>query len=369
MIKLARPVIRKDAIADVVRVLESGNLIQGAVVQKFEEGLADYLEIKHAIVVSSGTAALHLALLALNIGPGNEVIVPAFTYPATANVVELVGARPVLVDVTLEDYCLDPRQIEAAVTKRTKAIMPVHEFGQAANMSPIMAIAKRRRLQVIEDAACALGTEYKCKKAGTIGNLGCFSFHPRKAITTGEGGAVVTNDDLLADRLRSLRNHGISGAGPVPDFREAGFNYRLTEFQAALGIPQLRKIESFILHRLRAAERYDRELSGVLGIKIPRRYKNRRMIFQTYHILLAGGVNRDAVIRGLKLAGIETNLGAQALHCLSFYRKKYRYTESRFPNAARAYRQGLALPMSQALRESDIRTVAWELRKALSRKD
>lgn len=209
MIRLTRPYIPDEAIEKCIEVLRSGNLVQGLYAEKFEQAISDYLDVKHAMVVSSGTAALHLSLIALGIGPGDEVIVPAFSFPATANVVELVGAKPVFVDIKLDDFCIDASFIESVITNNTKAIIPVHEFGMPANMKPVLKLAEKYKLFIIEDAACALGAEYENRKAGAFGNLGCFSFHPRKAITTGEGGVVVTNDISLAEKIRAIRNHGI----------------------------------------------------------------------------------------------------------------------------------------------------------------
>ncbi|MCP4215992.1 MAG: DegT/DnrJ/EryC1/StrS family aminotransferase, partial [bacterium] len=246
MIKLAKPYIPEEAIKNVVDVLRSGNLVQGKYAKEFEISLCDYLDVPHAVVVSSGTAALHLALIALGIKESDEVIVPAFTFPATANVVELVGAKPVFVDINLSDFCIDTSNIEAKITAKTKAIMPVHEFGQAAKMDDIIALVKKYNLKLVEDAACALGTEFDNQKVGTFGELGCFSFHPRKAITTGEGGVIVTRSAELAEKLRVLRNHGISAKNGTIDFIAAGLNYRMTDFQAALGLGQMKSLEDDI---------------------------------------------------------------------------------------------------------------------------
>jgi len=276
MIKLAKPNISEEAIKKASDVIRSGNLVQGKYVKEFEESLCRYLNVKNAIVVSSGTAALHLALLVLDIKKGDEVIVPAFTFPATANVVEIVGAKPIFVDITLDDFCIDTSKIEEKITSNTKVIIPVHEFGQAAKMDDIMNIAKKYNLKIMEDAACALGAEINNKKVGTFGDLGCFSFHPRKAITTGEGGAIVTNNDVLAEKLRALRNHGISLVNNKVDFIYAGLNYRMTDFQAALGLVQLSEIENIIEQRIKIANLYDDKLSYNSKIKLPYYFENHR---------------------------------------------------------------------------------------------
>lgn len=354
MIKLAKPHIPGKAIEKAVEVLKSGNLVQGKYVEEFEQALCDYLDIKNAIVVSSGTAALHLALLALEIKKGDEVIVPAFTFPATANVVELVGAKPIFVDINLADFCIDTSKFENIITKNTKAIIPVHEFGQAAKMDELIKIAKNYNLKIVEDAACALGAEFENQKVGTFGGFGCFSFHPRKAITTGEGGAVVTDDDELAEKIRSLRNHGIQIINGKIDFSFPGFNYRMTDFQAVLGISQLEDIDDIIIQRIETANKYNNKLKEVNWIKTPHVYKDRKMIYQTYHVLLDDDKDRDKLVDYLKSKEIETNLGAQALPCLTHYRNKYKLKESDFSNAVKAYKQGLALPMGTHITTEDI---------------
>jgi len=357
MIRLAKPFIPDEAIEELRAVLASGHLIQGPQVDHFESLLADYLEVSHLILVSSGTAALHLSLAVLGIHEGDEIIVPAFTFPATANVIELQGATPVLVDIHLNDFCIEPKLIERKITKRTKAILPVHEFGQAAEIIGILEVARSYQLPVVEDAACAIGTEYGGKKAGTWGEIGCFSFHPRKTITTGEGGAVVTENSEIARRIRSLRNHGMVTAHGRPDFNDAGFNYRMTDLQAALGKCQMPYLHKMIEKRKEIATAYEKGLAPLEWIKTPRAIKNRQHSFQTYHILVGEEVERDNLMDYLKKNQIETNIGAYALQCLSYFKKKYGYQESDFPNAAIAYRRGLALPIGNHMTEEDVTTV------------
>ena len=339
-------------------MLKSGNLIQGKCVTEFEDALQSYLNVKNVVVVSSGTAALHLSLLALGIAKGDEVIVPAFTFPAAANVIELLGAKPVLVDISLDDFCIDASRIEEAVSNRTKAILPVHEFGQAAEMDKVTAIAEKYDLEVVEDAACALGTEFNSRKAGTFGTLGCLSFHPRKVITTGEGGAVVAEDDELAERIRTLRNHGISIIDGKYDVAYAGLNYRITDFQAALGLFQLFSIEDIIKARIEIAKTYDEKLSPIDWVTVPKLFRDRKNVYQTYHIMLDDKIDRDELIRSLRKKDIEANVGAQALNCLTHYREKYALEEQDFPNAARAFKQGLALPMGNHVSCEDIEYIA-----------
>lgn len=361
MIKLSKPYFSPESIEKVSGVLASGNLVQGEFVLKFEEKLCKYLGVENAIVVSSGTAALHLSLVSLGISHGDEVIVPAFTFPATANVVELVGAKPVFVDIGLDDFCMDTSQIEKAITSRTKAIMPVHEFGQSAKTDEILRIAKQHHLLIVEDAACALGTEFKGKKVGTFGVLGCYSFHPRKAITTGEGGAIVTNDDELARKIRVLRNHGMEVINRKMDFTLAGFNYRMTDFQAALGYYQMREIDTFIQERIAIANSYTNRLRKLSSVKVPATFSDRKNVYQTYHILLDQSHNRDDIKMKMLDLGIETNYGANALPLLQFYGEKYQVDAGKFPNAVRSFRQGLALPLSHYIGKAEIEIICDQL--------
>ena len=354
MIKLAKPNISEDTINTVSNILRSGNLVQGEYVEKFENDLKSYLNVEHAIVVSSGTAALHLSLLALGIKAGDEVIVPAFTYPATANVVEIVGATSIFVDITLDDFCIDVTKIEEAITNKTKAIIPVHEFGQSADIVPIMLLAKKHNLKIIEDAACALGTEYNNQKVGSFGDIGCFSFHPRKAITTGDGGVAVTNSKKLANKLRSLRNHGISTLNNKIHFKYAGLNYRMTEFQAALGIDQLKDFNKHILHRIKLAKLYNKLLKDIDWIKFPDLFSERKMTYQSYHVMVDKNIDRDNLIKYLKENNIETNYGAQAVHIQNYYKKKYDIKEDQFTNAKKAYYRGLVLPIGSHIHKDDI---------------
>jgi dTDP-4-amino-4,6-dideoxygalactose transaminase len=366
MIALARPDIPEQAIARAAEIIRSGMLVQGACVCEFERQLSVYLGVQHVVVVSSGTAALHLTLLALDIGPGDEVVVPAFTFPATANAVVLAGAEPVLADINLDDFCINPAVLERVISPRTKAIMPVHEFGQAADMAAIMTIANAHGLAVIEDAACALGTEFEGKRVGTIGCAGCFSFHPRKALTTGEGGAVVTDDDQIANRVRALRNHGMVPTTVRPDFRYAGFNYRMTDFQAALAPAQLAVFEETVRARITAASRYDALLVCASRLRVPARFSNRRMVYQTYHVLLEEGIERDAVISAMRQLGVETNIGAYALNLLTYFKTTRQWAPNDFPCAVAAFARGLALPIGPHVGEVEAAQVVTALTRCLA---
>lgn len=357
-IPLMIPDIQQNDIDAVTDVLRSGMLIQGKKVEELEYQIATYLGVKHAIAVSNGTATLHLALLIHGIGPGDEVIVPAFSYIATANVVELVGAKPIFVDIELATFNIDPSKMEAVITPKTKAIIPVHEFGLACDMDSINSIAKKYQLKVIEDAACALGAKQGDQFAGTSGNFGSFSFHPRKAITSGEGGLLVTNDDNLAQKVRILRNHGIDFSKGVMDFVEAGFNYRMTDIQAALVLSQFQRFEEILSYKQILAEIYLYELKDHIDLKLPFLPKGMKHTWQSFHILLPDWIDRDAIIVKMKDLGIGVNLGAQCIPNESFYKQKYGLNcRELFPNALKANKQGLVLPLYERLKESDMQRI------------
>jgi perosamine synthetase len=277
---------------------------------------------------------------------------------ATANVVELVGATPVFVDIDIDTFNIDPVLIEAAITPKTKAILPVHEFGLACNIQEVCAIAARHGLHVIEDAACALGARESGRYAGTFGITGSFSFHPRKAITSGEGGMLVTNEDGLARDLRILRNHGIEMQNGKMEFVAAGFNYRLTDFQAALVNSQFHRMEANLDYKDRLAGIYLARLRNLEYIKLPVVPAGKRHTWQSFHLILKNGIDRDETIKALKEKGIGTNYGAQCMPDQKYFRDKYRLDSERsFPNAWRAYRQGLVLPLYERLTEADIQKV------------
>ncbi len=361
-IPLMVPDIQQQDIDAVVKVLQSGMLIQGAKVEELENNIANYLGVKHAIAVANGTASLHLALIALGIGHGDEVIVPAFSYIASANVIELVGATPIFVDIDINTFNINTNFIEQAISKKTKAILPVHEFGLACDIAQICELAKKYNLLVIEDAACALGAREYEKFTGTFGNVGSFSFHPRKAVTSGEGGMLVTNDGKLAARLRILRNHGIEMQHGKMEFVEAGFNYRLTDFQAALVNSQFQRITKILDYKNQLAAIYLTKLSESKSLLLPRVEASKTHTWQSFHIVLENRINRDRLIEKLKQAGIGVNYGAQCIPYQSFYMKKYKLDCARlYPAALRAYTKGLVLPLYEKLTEHDIEIVVENL--------
>jgi perosamine synthetase len=359
MIRLTIPSIEDDDLEAARAALASGYLVQGARVAAFEQALADYVGTRHAIAVSSCTAALHLALLALDVRPGDLVLVPAYSWVATANVIELCGAQPVFVDIDPATYNLNPdclamtlkRLMASAETaRRVRAILPVHTFGQLADMPAILDLAGQHGLPVIEDAACALGARLHGRQAGTWGVMGNFSFHPRKAITTGEGGAITTDDDQLARKLRALRNHGQDPDAPTPDFIQPGFNYRLTEIQAALGLTQMRKLDRIIAARRRLAAAYDAELAST-PVKAPAVIPGSQPVYQSYVALLpeTAALERAALIRQLKAQGIETNLGTWHMPLTTYFRSRYGYRTGDFPATDGVFARALTLPLHERL--------------------
>lgn len=355
---LAKPDIREEDIAVVNEVLRSGMLVQGTYVAKLEAAFADFHGVKHAIAVSNGTATLHLALKVLGVGPGDEVIVPAFSYVATANVVELVGATCVFIDIDPATFNIDVALIEEKITPRTKAIIPVHEFGLACDIEAVCALAKKYNLAVIEDAACALGARQNGKLVGTFGTFGSFSLHPRKSITSGEGGVLLTDDDDLAEKVRQLRNHGIRMEEGHMNFVDAGFNYRMTDFQGALAWSQFQRLEEILAYKNELAELYFSTLIH-RGITLPVVPPGRNHTWQTFHVLLADELDQQHVIGQLKQQGIGTNYGAQCIPAQTYYERKYALGAARaFPHAYKAFIKGLAIPVYERLTKDDILFIA-----------
>lgn len=365
-IPLALPGISETDIEAAARVMRSGNLVQGAEVSALEKEIADYLGVRYAVAASSGTATLHLALAALGVGPGDEVIVPAFSFVATANVVEIVGARCRFVDIEADTFNIDVSKFEENITPRTKAVIPVHEFGLACDIAKLAEIAEKHNVPVIEDAACALGARENGRFTGSFGRIGSFSLHPRKAVTSGEGGILTTGDEQLANSFRVLRNHGIKTKDGRTDFVAAGFNYRMTDFQAALVRGQFARLDEIIDRRARLAAVYFEELKDAENVRLPLVPEGKRHTWQTFHVTVGERFDRDELIEKLKRRGIGANYGAQCIPHQTYYREKYGLDCAReFPNALRAFQKGLALPMYDRLSADDVRFVCRTLKELL----
>jgi perosamine synthetase len=349
LIRLAWPDVGAEEAAAVAEVLASGRLTMGPKVAELERLLAGACGVEHAVAVSSGTAALHLAVLALGLEPGDEVIVPAYTFPATANVVALAGLRPVLVDVDPVTMNIDPGAVEPV--RRTKAIVAVHLFGRPARLEQLPTVT------VIEDAAGALGGRRQGRPCGGIGLAGCLSFHPRKIVTTGEGGAVTTNDASLAARVAQLRHHGWRPP-ELADLPAPGLNYRLSDILCAVGIPQVQRLEELLAARERIAAGYAERLDE-LPVVLPSVDEGDRHGWQAYVVQVE---RRDEVLEALRARGIEAQIGTYALHRLSAYAD-----QGPFPGADQAFERALALPFHSRLAESDLDRVAEALAAAATR--
>ncbi|MBA2359055.1 MAG: DegT/DnrJ/EryC1/StrS family aminotransferase [Actinobacteria bacterium] len=341
-IRLAWPDVGAEEAAAVAEVLESGQLTMGPKVVEFEEAIARACGVEHAAAVSSGTAALHLALLALGIGEGDEVIVPAYTFPATANVALLAGARPVLVDVDPETMNLDLGRVYDAVTSRTRAVLAVHLFGRPLDWEELQN-AVPPDVHLVEDAAGALGARWRGMPCGGLGVLGCLSFHPRKIVTTGEGGAVTTGSEELDTAVRRLRHHGIEPQGEF-EIAAPGLNYRLPDLLCAIGTPQLRRLGELLATRAGLAAAYEERLAGV--VETPAAAEGDTHGWQAY---VVRSDRRDAALAALRAAGIQAQIGTYALHRLAAYRE-----QGSFPGADRAFEQALALPFHSRLSETDL---------------
>jgi len=348
-IRLGWPELGDAELAEVAEVLESGMLTVGPKVDAFEAEIARACEVRHALAVTSGTAALHLAVQAFGLEPGDEVLVPAYTFPATANVVALSGLKPVLVDVDPETMNIDPAKID--VGPRTKLLLGVHLFGRPMRLHELP-----DDVPLLEDAAGALAARYRGRACGGLGVAGCLSFHPRKIVTTGEGGAITTNDDAFAAEVRTARNHGWRSLVP-PDMPAPGLNYRLSDILCAVGIPQMRRLDELFATRTRIAEGYAERLAH-LDVLLPRADEGDVHGYQAYVIQVD---DRDRVLAELRAQGIEAQIGTYALHLLGAYRD-----QGDFPAATRVFERALALPFHTRLGEDELDRVAEALDKLVS---
>jgi perosamine synthetase len=360
MIPVFTPWLPASARGYVLDCLDSGWISSlGLYVPRFEEELARFCEARHAVATANGTVALHLALAVLGIGPGDEVLVPDLTFVATANAVHYTGASPVLVDVDPRTWGIDPEDARRKLTPRTRAVIPVHLYGRPVDLDPLLALAAEHGLEVVEDAAEAHGARYKGRRVGALGRVGAFSFYGNKIFTTGEGGALVTNDSELAARAAFLRDHAMD-----PQRRyyhpEIGFNYRMTNIQAALGCSQLEHADEILGRRQAIARAYDAGLAGIPGLAqaVPMPWEE--SICWMYSVLVepAFGADRDAVAAGLRARGIDSRPFFVPLHEMPPYR-----CDGAFPAATLLSRQGINLPSGTALTAGEIATVCGALRE------
>jgi perosamine synthetase len=372
--------------AAVAAPLETGWVVQGPYVSRFEGLFSAFTGAAHSVATSSCTTALHLAVVALGLKPGDEVIVPAFTWVATPNVVEYEGATPIFCDIDLATFNIDVSRIESLITPRTVGIIPVHMFGLSADMEPIMEIARRHGLWVVEDAACGFNAWYHGRHAGTFGDAGCFSFHPRKSITTGEGGMVTTNKAGLDALCRSLRDHGASrsdlarhqnaAAFLLSDYDHVGYNYRMTDIQGAMGCAQMGRAPAILAGRAARARGYDEALAGVPWLTLPRvpegcvhGYQAYVTVFRPEAPTMANvGVlhdRRNALMASLEAKGIATRQGSHAPILQGFYARTYNLRPEQFPNATIADRLSLTLPLYPQMTDEEQAFVVAELQAGL----
>ncbi len=328
-------------------------------VEEFEKRFAKYCGCKYGISTTSGTTALHLALASIGVGKSDEVIIPAFTMIATAFAVVYCGAKPVLVDSEPETWNIDVNQIEKKITDKTKAILVVHIYGHPCDMDPIMEIADKYGLYVIEDAAEVHGAEYKGRKTGGLGHVGCFSFYANKIITTGEGGMIVTDDEEIAEKARLLRNMAFPERKRIYVHSELGFNYRMTNVQAAIGLAQLERIEEFVEMRRRNAYLYNEYLKDIEGITLPPEKEWAKNVYWMYSILIEPefGMSRDKLMEELEKRGIETRPFFTPMHMQPVFRKMGLFEGERYPVAEELSGKGMHLPSSSGLREEEIKYI------------
>lgn len=372
-IPIALPVTGEEEWQALKEPLTTGWLTAGPKVRAFEAAFAERHQVKHAIAVTSATTALHLALVALDIKEGDEVIVPAFTWVSTANVVLYQGAEVVFCDIDPLTFNIDPTKLAEKISSKTKAIMVVHLFGLCAPMDALKAVAGD--IPIIEDGACAAGSAYKNVPAGGLGLMGCFSFHPRKSITTGEGGMITTNDDDLGERLQVLRNHGASiseeqrhhGPKPyiLPDFNVLGYNYRMTDLQGAIGEVQLTKLDSFIEERAKWADFYKKELADIAWLQLPNFTEEFRHGWQSFVTLVdesKSPCSRNEIMEQLQQKGISTRPGTHAIHMLNFYANKYAISPEDYPGAQMANDQSISIPLHNKMVKEDFQYIVYCLK-------
>jgi perosamine synthetase len=364
-IRLVVPDIDEAELIEVQAVLASGYLTQGPKVAEFERLIAARVGTRYAFATTSATTALHLGLVAMGIGPGDEVLVADFTFPASANVVVQQGATPILVDVDPVTFTMDPDDLVRRITARSRALIPVHAFGLSTDMNPILEIARAHNLLVLEDAACAIAATYYDRPVGSMGTAGCFSFHPRKAITTGEGGMITTDDDALAERIALLRSHGGVRTGNRFRFEAAGFNYRLSDILAAVGVAQLRKLDAILARKRELAAEYTRRLSGLAGVTAPVEPAWRGHVYQSYVLMLDEAIDRDRVIDAMKQRGIETTLGTYALHAEPFFAETYGYRPGDLAGSYASYLHSLTLPLYSSMTTADMDRIVDSLSSAI----
>lgn len=365
-IPLIKPYIDNVVKEKVLEVLDSGYLTEGPVTHSFEKEFSKYTGCEHSIAVTSCTTGLEIALRALNIGAGDEVIVPDYTYPATASVVSIVGATPVIVDIDRETMLIDLKRVEAAITKRTKAIIPVSLFGNPLDYDRINKIKDKFKIYIVEDAACAVGAEYKGKKMGNWADISVFSFHPRKFITTGEGGMVTTNNKAWADWMNSYKHFGMGMCDTqreAVNFEMFGTNYKLSNLLSAIGLAQLEKIDYLLGRRRELADNYLKLLKNIKGVSIPKIIEEGKHSYQSFCIFIE---NRDEIMKSMRSKEIEVQIGTYSLHMhKAFQNSESVRLDGSFENSIYAFNHCLALPLYHELGVDQQEFIVEELKNLL----
>jgi perosamine synthetase len=376
-IPITKPFFGDEERRAILKPLETGWVVQGPFVKEFEAKVAAFTGAGYARATSSCTTALHLSLIACGVKPGDEVVLPSFTFVASANAIRYVGAKPVFADIQLSTFSIDEACVDRALSERTSAVLPVHLFGLCADMDPLLALAKRRGLAVVEDAACAIGGFYKGAHAGTLGQAGCLSFHPRKSITTGEGGMVLTSSSEVARKIEIMRDHGADatdlqrhaeGVSLLPEYNVLGFNYRMTDFQGAIGVAQMGKLEAILSRRSELAGRYTDGLRDLPWLRTPAEPEGYRHGYQAYVCMFApadlgsgvdekslGDMSRERIrlMDYLEKKGISVRQGTHAVHTLGLYRDAVGGDPWACPNSLIADRLSLALPLFPQMDRSE----------------
>lgn len=373
MIPYGRQSVDEDDVRAVVEVLRGAWLTTGPNVELFERSVAAAAGARHAIAVSNGTAALHCIMHALGVGSGDEVIVPAITFVATANAAVFEGATPVFADVEADTLTIDPRSVEARITPRTKAIVGVDYAGHPCDWDALRAVASKHGLPLIADGCHALGASYKGAPVGSIAAMTAFSFHPVKHVTTGEGGAVVTDDDALAQKLRLFRAHGIATDHRTRELKgtflyemiELGYNYRICDIQCALGASQMKKLEGWVERRRAIAARYRSTLPAIAGLEVLRDRDDSKNAYHLFVVKVPAGIDRAAVHRRLRELGIAANVHYMPVHLHPFYRERFGTGEGLCPTAEREWERILSIPMYPAMTDGDVDAVVAALKTAI----
>ncbi len=385
-VPIARTKLTQKEFDIITKPLKSGWVVQGPYVKNFENSFSKFTEAEYSVAVTSCTTALQLSLSALGFGVGDEAIIPAFTWISTANVIEHLGGKVVFCDINLNTFNINVDEIEELITPRTKVIIPVHLFGLSSEMDKINKIAKKHRLHVVEDAACGFGAKYKNQHVGTFGDMGCFSFHPRKAITTGEGGMIITSNNDSVKLLRSMRDHGAkvsdferhSGTKPysLPEFPYAGYNFRMTDIQASIGSSQMDRADEILSERYELAQRYSDLLGKLDFFQLPYEGPDYKHGFQSYACLFdlnsisvesISKVNtkRNMFMERLDSLGIATRPATHAVHMLEYYREKYKISPEDYPNSFIANEASISFPLFNGMTQDEFSYVITGIQDSL----